>query len=82
MTRAEENAVMIKEVTKTIDTLAMNGGGNSFESIRRTIDTTVLVDIPKSLAVIADAMSERKDTVYVENVCTSEGLGLTFKKEA
>lgn len=55
MTRLEEYEDVTKQIIETL-----NSGDGTFEERQTTIQSAILLDIAKSLAIIADALTEGK----------------------
>ena len=60
MTRIEENGIIINEITKMVEGKPI-GPYEEMVAFQLGIIATMLIDISKSLAIIADKGSEKKD---------------------
>ena len=66
-TRVKENVEMIEDITKTLEVLTdIPFDYERHALIRESINTTVFVDISKSLAVIADALKKEEISLDIE----------------
>lgn len=63
MTRVEENNKVIEMLVEFADEVTVSKGATKEDSYRLGLSaiSTTLMDISKSLAIIADSLSERKE---------------------